>query len=504
MQDNEYDVVITGGGMGGLLCATILAREGMKVCVLEKNRQIGGCLQTFALQKKVLDACVHYIGGLGEGHTLHRIFQYAGIMNSLPLHDLDRKGFDHIIFGDEQEAYPLGTRENFVAGLLPHFPGKEAALNAYLKLIDYVSSSFPLYNLIDGDAANKMTVLSMELMSTLRDLAGDERLAQVLAGNNLLYAGVDGQTPFYVHAMSTEGYLHSVHKVVPGSSQIAKLLWREIQKHGGEVHRHAEVTKLHEKDGVLEYAMTADGRKWFGKNFISAVHPAVLFSITESKSLRPLFKERVKSLTPTPPGVMVNMVLRPGVIPYHARNVYWHPSGEALAHSTSHGIEWPDSQAIFYTEDEARPGFADTVTVLVYAPDETFATWTESENIEGIRRRRNDIYHSRKEAYADAVLAKTFRRFPELRDAVIARSTATPLTLRDYTGTPGGALYGPMKDASRPGRATLAVRTKIPNLFLTGQNVNMHGVMGVSITAVATCAELLGLEYLLRRIRTHS
>ena len=40
-----------------------------------------------------------------------------------------------------------------------------------------------------------------------------------------------------------------------------------------------------------------------------------------------------------------------------------------------------------------------------------------------------------------------------------------------------------------------------PDCMLTGQNVNMHGVMGVSITAVATCAELLGLEHLLGKIR---
>ena len=85
MSGRQYDTVIIGSGLGCLLCAVMLAKEGKKVCVLEKNRQIGGCLQTFAFHKKVFDACVHYIGGLGEGHTLHRIFEYAGIMDALPL-----------------------------------------------------------------------------------------------------------------------------------------------------------------------------------------------------------------------------------------------------------------------------------------------------------------------------------------------------------------------------------------------------------------------------------
>lgn len=33
----DYDVVVIGSGMGGLTCGTILAAEGMRVCVVEKR-----------------------------------------------------------------------------------------------------------------------------------------------------------------------------------------------------------------------------------------------------------------------------------------------------------------------------------------------------------------------------------------------------------------------------------------------------------------------------------
>ncbi len=500
MQEQQYDVVIIGAGLGGLLCAVMLAKEGKKVCVLEKNRQIGGCLQTFAFRKKVFDACVHYIGGLSEGHTLHQIFQYAGIMDALPLKELDRRGFDHIAFGDEAATYPIATREHFIESLLPHFPEEEVALRQYLSLIEEVAAQFPLYNLGSADASEKDTVLGMELTATLRCLTKNERLIQVLAGNNLLYAGVEGQTPFYVHAMSTEGYLHSAHKVVPGSSAIAKLLWKELQQHGGEIHRHVEVTALHEEGGVICRAETADGRRWEAETFIAAVHPAVLFRLTDSRALRPAFRERVGALPHTPPGIMINLVLKPATIVYKARNIYWHPSGEALGKPTPNGIPWPDTQALFYNEDLENPGFAESVTILAYADAAPFAQWTESQNVTGISERRDEAYIAQKEAAADALLEKIFRRFPELKTAIAARSIATPLSFRDYTGTPGGSLYGPLKNVHQPGFAMLPVRTKIPNLFLTGQNVNMHGVMGVSISAVATCGELLGMDYLLKRI----
>ena len=50
---NQFDIVVIGSGMGGLVCADILSREGYKVCVLEKNRQVGGSLQTYVRDKGI-------------------------------------------------------------------------------------------------------------------------------------------------------------------------------------------------------------------------------------------------------------------------------------------------------------------------------------------------------------------------------------------------------------------------------------------------------------------
>ena len=81
----KYDAVIIGSGMGGLTTAYILAKEGMKVCVLEKNRQVGGSLQIFSRDKTIFDTGVHYIGGLDEGQNLNRYFKYFGLMDALKL-----------------------------------------------------------------------------------------------------------------------------------------------------------------------------------------------------------------------------------------------------------------------------------------------------------------------------------------------------------------------------------------------------------------------------------
>jgi all-trans-retinol 13,14-reductase len=79
--------------------------------------------------------------------------------------------------------------------------------------------------------------------------------------------------------------------------------------------------------------------------------------------------------------------------------------------------------------------------------------------------------------------------------------TSTPLTWRDFTGTPGGSMYGIQKDYCNPSGTVVFPNTKIPGFFFTGQNVNLHGVLGVTIGSVMTCSEILGYDYLLKKIR---
>ncbi|MEO8583984.1 MAG: NAD(P)-binding protein, partial [Flavitalea sp.] len=74
----DFDVIIIGSGMGGLVCGSLLSREGYKVCILEKNKQIGGCLQTYVRDKVIFDSGVHYLGGLSKGQNLYQIFKYLG------------------------------------------------------------------------------------------------------------------------------------------------------------------------------------------------------------------------------------------------------------------------------------------------------------------------------------------------------------------------------------------------------------------------------------------
>lgn len=494
-----YDIVIVGSGLGGLLTAVILAKEGKSVCVLEQDKQIGGCLQTFSFEKKVFDSCVHYIGGLGEGHTLNKLFSYAGIMDKLTLKAYHENAFDKVAFGDEEIEYPHAQGQaNFIEQLLHYFPEEEKALQEYISTITKVGDHFPLYRLRQGDASEKDVVSNWELQATINRITNNARLQNVLTGNSLLYAGVKGKTPFYLHALVTESYIHSSHKVLPGSSQISKFLWQELQAHGGTIYRNTTVTKLVEENGLLSYAETNDGGRFYGHQFIANVHPKIVLDILDSKIIRPAYRKRINNIEQTVSSYMLNLVVQPKTVKIQHHNLYWNATDNAM--DAVNYKKWPSNYAVFFTEDKQNEGYAESVSILSYMNYNEVKAWEATTNRTGAEMNRGDDYDEFKAIKNEQLLSKVLQRIPELKGNIIASKAATPLTYRDYTGAPEGGLYGNLKDVNKPAETTIATRTKIPNLLLTGQNVNLHGVLGVSITAVATSAELVGMEHILKKI----
>ena len=70
---------------------------------------------------------------------------------------------------------------------------------------------------------------------------------------------------------------------------------------------------------------------------------------------------------------------------------------------------------------------------------------------------------------------------------------STPLTYADYTATEHGSAYGIRKDYNATMFTVLTPKTPVPNVLLTGQNLNLHGILGTSMTAMFTCAEVIGM-----------
>ena len=100
--------------------------------------------------------------------------------------------------------------------------------------------------------------------------------------------------------------------------------------------------------------------------------------------------------------------------------------------------------------------------------------------------RRGEIYEMQKERMTDECIRLAERVIPGLRNMIAKRYTSTPLTWRDYTLSPCGSAFGIRKDCRQPLLTMLSSKTPVPNLFLTGQSLVLHGLEGVTMTAFNT------------------
>lgn len=498
---HDHDIVIIGSGLGGLVCGAILGMHGYKVCIIEKNRQIGGCLQTYARDKTIIDTGVHYIGGLGEGQNLNKIFSYLGIMKDLKLRQLDVDGFDHIAFGNDEKKYKLGQGyKHFIAQLLTDFPGEEDALKKYCTMIQKVCSKFPLYNLRNGDYKEKEDVLDIDTQGYLASITGNRKLQQVLAGNNLLYAGEPGKTPFYIHALITHSFIQSSWKCIDGGSQIARLLHRQITQRGGTILRNTEVTGIYADEERATHVALKTAAKITAKHFISNLHPARTMELTHSTLIRPAFRNRIKSLENTVGTFLLNIVLKENSFPYLNYNYYYHETENAWAGTTYAEGNWPLTYALFVNASSKNKEYADSLTVMTYMRYEDIAQWKDSFNTDTIDESRGSDYEAFKVIKAERLLDVVSKKFKDIKSCIKSYYVATPLTYRDYQGTADGSMYGIAKDYRNPMRTFMTPRTKVPNLFLTGQNLNLHGILGVTISALMTCGELVDMDAMLENI----
>lgn len=498
----QFDVVIIGSGLGGLACGTILAKEGYKVCILEKNNQIGGTLQTFVRDRIIFDSGVHYVGGLDQGQNLHTLFRYLGIMDKLKLRKMDEDVFDAIVFEGDPKVYKYAQGyENFIQTLLKDFPGEEVAIRKYCDGIKEVCSKFPLYNLRSGDYFEKVGVLEIDTQTFLESITPNRKLQNVLAGTSLLYAGVPYKTPLYVHALVINSYIESSWRFVDGGSQIARHLSREILSRGGEILKHQNVVRLVEEHGKLVYAETDGGKKYHGDLFISNVHPARTIEMTESDMLKRAYRTRLKSLENSISTFYVNVVLKKNSLKYINHNYYYFAENDAWCVLNYTQDNWPRGYAMFFTASSRDDEYAEAVTLMTYMRYEDVAQWADTFNTVAREESRGEEYENFKRERAEQLFDVVEKKFPGFKGAIETYYTATPLSVRDYIGTSDGSLYGIVKDYREPMKTFISPRTKIPNLYLTGQNLNLHGVLGVTVSSVLTCSEILGIDYMIEKIK---
>lgn len=493
---SKYDVIIIGSGLGGLACGVTLSKEGYNVCVLEKNALPGGCFQSFKRYGRMLDTGIHYIGSMDEGEIMRQYFTYFGIMDKLKMRRMDEEAFDLICYRDKFYPFAMG-HERFADTLAREFPKEKEALKQYVNMLDAVGRSISVEQLHKGKlSSGNMDNFYVSAWEQIREITSDATLQQVLSGSVLLYGGDQSVSTFYHHAIITNSYLQGAWRFVDGSMQVADTMVDAIRQNGGTVLTDAEVTKLYLSGNEICAVEINHTEQLDSRYVISSLHPFHTLNLVEKSPLiRKAALSRLQNLPNSYGLFSVYLLQKRESTRYYNQNFFLLGDKNAW-YNTSHPEDTRINTCMVSMQpSSASEEYTDVICLLspMFLPE--VQAWENT-----VVGKRGADYEEFKLSKAQQLIAFAERYCPGISQNTEKIITTTPLTYRDYTGTPEGSAYGIMKNYNNPLTTLIPPRTRIPNLFLTGQSLNVHGALGVTLTSMLTCAELLGSEYLARKI----
>jgi all-trans-retinol 13,14-reductase len=495
----DKSVIIFGGGLGGLCCGAFLSKEGYRVKIFEKHYTLGGGLHEFSRNGVSFETGMHVVGAFEPGAVLHRICSYLGFMHRITVLPEDEDCFELVHIASDQKKYrmPKG-KDAFVEALSAEFPEEREHIRQYIHALYRMCDEVKLYNLEKTDASFHQypETFTTSVGDFINSFANHPHLRSALAFCNPLYAGSQYRTPVYIHALISKLYIEGAARLVGGSQQLADELAAVTRRHGGEIHVNTGITHIEIKGKEIDYVTTANGATHRADCYISSIHPSALFRLLDDSKLQRSYRERIGSIPNTYSAFTMYIVFKPATFPFFNYTYYYQDDySDTWEHDVYTEESWPRGLMFITPPKTLHDVYAEKMIVNCIMKYETVKPWEHT-----LTGRRGEGYAAFKQRCEQRVLDKLQEIYPDIRACIRSVYSATPLTLRDYCNQKDGALYGVKKDCRHIEHSHIPVRTKLKNLLLTGQNIKLHGILGVPLTAILTCGELVGSDYLLDKI----
>ena len=191
----------------------------------------------------------------------------------------------------------------------------------------------------------------------------------------------------------------------------------------------------------------------------------------------------------------VQMILKEKTFRYRNYNYNYYKGNDAWYASSYTPENWPEHYMLHCKVPDNGDEYTRCVGLLTHMSFKEVEQWKDLPH-----KDRGEDYNNFKNKKAEELIELASQKFPELSGNVESYYVSTPLTYFDYLGSPEGSMYGTVRDYRNPMGSYISPSTKIKNLYFTGQNLNLHGILGVSLSALITCGEFLGLDNIINKI----
>ena len=512
---NEWDAIVIGSGIGGLAPASLLARDGKRVLLLEQHLALGGCTQVFRRAGYEWDAGLHYMGEVHRPTSvLRRLFDAVSgnALDWAPMPDV----YNRIVIGERGYDYPSGAAA-FAARMKDYFPAEADAVDRYVDLVMAankaaggfaMSRALPPGQQADALAAGFAPFASRTVLDVLNELTDDPELIAVLCGHYGDYCMTPDKASFGMHAMLIRHYIDGASFPVGGSGRIADTAVAVIEAADGAALTGARVAEVLTEGSRAVGVRMADGRAFHAPVVISDAGAETTFGTLlgdreDTVELRTI----CDAADPSQCWLVMNIGLTASAaeLALDGANLWVHASNDLVGNYARyvadpagaplplHFLSYPSSKDP--TWDARYPGRAtiDLCSLTHWSVWERFA--------ETDWKHRGAEYDALKAAMTEQMLDVIRRFHPQAMPHLDHVELATPLTFNHYLNRRRGDFMSMAHTPAKFGENAMGAHTPVAGLYLSGTDAASAGVSGALMGGVAAASAALGRN-LLAEMRT--
>jgi len=474
----SYDAIIIGAGIGGLVCANLLARGGLKVLLIEKHYMLGGFCSSFRRKGFLFDAATHFYPLLGNPQTLT-----GKLLRDLeiPTEWIKMDPVDQFHFpGHPPFAVPANFLD-YIELLKRSFPDEAGAIDRYFAELRqaYMYGLLHYFKGVSNDYVERLERCTMT--EKLDEYFADARLKAVLMADTPHWGSLPSRTSFIFDAMLRLSYFLGNYYPKGSSQSFADDLGRGIQARGGRILKCAAVDSILTTGGAVRGVCVRTISRRAQERFEFEA-PVAISNADARHTYRellgpsrcdPWVLSRIEYMRPSFPCFLMHIGLRgmdPGRLAA-AEGYYWSSFDPGDVVRNVFKVFIPTH----FDPDVAPPG----CQILIV------------QKLTPVRFAEISDWSSYKQSIEMRIMERLRTILPGIDDHIVVRMAATAMTSYRFTGNSEGAMLGWEMSPDQLGAGRVPVQTPIRNLYLTGHWTQPGGGITPVIVSAQRVAKLV-------------
>lgn len=484
------DVVVIGAGLGGLSAAGHLQAMGYDVVLLEHHTKPGGYAHNFKERGYRFEVALHALDGMQEGGWAYGMFDLLGVFDKVEMNRLDP--FYTAAYPDFQVSVRTDIPD-YLAEFCAVFPDERRGVSDLFGALGRLGHDVARYGAdrkrgirvpLDQmfESYPEMAVAFSKPWATFIDQYIESDEAKALLSTLWGYLGLPPSTVSAGQFGLTLLSYHSSGAWYPtgGSGAVTLAMAETIADRGGLVRYRNTVNSI-EPDGPGSIIVTTDrDLVVHARAAISNASPQATAGFLSDSPNVEAWASEVRSETPALASLVVYLGLSKDVA---AAGWDHHEFFDMVGYDMDAEYEaivagdFDRAGMIISNYTVVDPGCApeggSVIVLTSLAPWDYEDVWGTGGDLENYSD--NVRYNEIKEAVADTLIERAAKRIPELRESIVVRKVATPLTNVRYVMQPNGSLYGREQTVTSQMNRRKPT-TPVENLFLAGAWIGGGGM----------------------------